>query len=103
MGSEMCIRDRSACATANPAAQVASGFGVTLGGLFIKAPIAQTLLEGQLERPASLRLARQLVIRLANERSDLQARSWISNNPQADDVLFVRQLLASQCLNGRCQ
>ena len=43
----------SACATANPAAQVASGFGVTLGGLFIKAPIAQTLLEGQLERPAS--------------------------------------------------
>jgi len=82
---------------------VASGFGVTLGGLFIKAPIAQTLLEGQLERPASLRLARQLVIRLANERSDLQARSWISNNPQADDVLFVRQLLASQCLNGRCQ
>jgi hypothetical protein len=92
-----------ACATANPDAQIATGFGVKLGGLFVKAPIPQTLLEGQLERPASLRLARQLVIKLANERSDLQAKSWIPDNPASDDVLFLRQLLASQCLNGKCQ
>lgn len=92
----------NACMTANVTTQISTGVGVKIGDLFVKAPIPHALMEGELERPASLRLAQKLITRLASERSDLKDRSWIDAYPDPNEMLFVRQLLSSQCLNGGC-
>jgi hypothetical protein len=67
------------------------------------APLPHQLEGGELEQPAALQLALQMVSAVAEERVDLQARQWVPESPSDVDIALVRNVLSSKCLIQRCQ